>query len=57
MDLGNTYESSQKDLNLGDVLQGEAVVKGSQNLQAITLYTYASSFLVCRKFKVIYLKA
>ncbi len=46
MDLASTYDANQKDLNLGEILHGESLVKGAQNLHSVTLYVYPTHFLV-----------
>jgi len=46
MDLASTYDPSKVDLNLGEILHGESLVKGAQNLHAVTLYAYPTHFLV-----------
>lgn len=46
MDLASTYDANQRDLNLSDILHGESLVKGAQNLHAVTLYVYPNFFLV-----------
>jgi len=46
MDLASTYDPSKVDLNLGEILHGESLVKGAQNLHAVTLYAYPTHFLL-----------
>jgi len=46
MDLASTYDANKTDLNLSEILHNESLVKGAQNLHAVTLYSYPSHFLV-----------
>ena len=46
MDLASTYDANNQNINLNEVLHSESLVKGAQNLHAVTLYVYPSYFLV-----------
>jgi len=46
MDLASTYDANNQNINLNDVLHSESLVKGAQNLHAITLYVYPDRFVL-----------
>ena len=46
MDLASTYDANNQNINLNDVLHSESLVKGAQNLHALTLYVYPDRFVV-----------
>mgnify|MGYP001271631935 CR=1 FL=1 len=46
MEGTNAYDDNGNDLDVKDVFQEEVSEDGSGNLNAITLYSYATTFLV-----------
>lgn len=51
MEGTNPYDDNDKDIDVKDVFQEEVSEDGSGNLNAITLYSYSTTFLVTFFYK------